>query len=139
MVIGGSLTVWGVVRVVAWVHDLPNRITIDGDALSEALGEAATEFYRDALTNGDSATQAEVLREFSNFVTHDAALRDWIRKEFSGDLKQLRSSSDQDVATLATELLDQLDVQQDVNTVPSTGHYGIAGNQAFLCTHQKPT
>jgi len=122
MILGGLLTAWGVVRVVAWTRDLPNRIVIDGNAFAEALAEATTELYHEALGSGDSATQAEVLREFSAYVTHDAALREWIRTEYSDDLKQLRSSADDEVATVAAKLREQLDMQEDVEAVSPTGH-----------------
>jgi hypothetical protein len=122
MIVGGLLTAWGVFRVAAWVRDLPNRIVIDGDAFAEALGEAVTESYHEGLRNGDSATQAKVLREFSGFAAHDAALREWIRTEYSDDLKQLRSSADDDVATVAAKLLEQLDMQEDVEALSPTGH-----------------
>jgi hypothetical protein len=100
-----GIATWGTIRVIAWARDLPNRIVIDGDAIGDAWGAAATEYYHQALTNGDVTIQRQVLRDFLTAVESDKAISEWIRDEYLSDISDLVSYSDADVAADANSLL----------------------------------
>ena len=100
-----SIAGWTAIKVVAWAHDLPNRIVIDGDGLANAFGTVVVQSYHQGLINGDTQTQRQIIREFTTLVANDAAAQEWVRTEYSTDLRQLSSSPNADVATLAAELL----------------------------------
>ncbi len=103
-----SVAGWTTIKVLAWARDLPNRIVIDGDGLANIFGAAVTQSYHEFLINGDTQTQSQIIRDFSTMVTNDAAAQEWIRTEYSKDLQQLSSSSNAEIAILATELLTLL-------------------------------
>lgn len=110
LLVGGGLTAWSVGRAVVWLRDLPNRIVIDidGDAIAQSLGDAATQSFHAVLTTGDPEKQAKVMQDFSELATIDSTAHEWIQSEFSNDLNGLSSSGNEEVAELATRLLDQL-------------------------------
>ncbi|MBA3316279.1 MAG: hypothetical protein H0T47_23700 [Planctomycetaceae bacterium] len=103
-----SIAGWSAIKVVAWALDLPNRIVIDSDGLANAFGTAVVQSYHEGLTNGDTRTQSQIIRDLSTLVANDAAAQEWVRAEFSTDLRQLSSSPNADVAALAAELLTLL-------------------------------
>ncbi len=103
-----GLVTWGMIRIVAWGRDLPNRISIDGDAIANAFGAAVVEFYHQALSSGDVTIQRQVLEEFSTAAERDVAARDWIRGEYFDDITALALSPDVDVAAESNCLLQTL-------------------------------
>ena len=109
-----SLSAWGVVRVVSWARDLPNRIVIDidGDALADSFGAAVVQSYHEALASDDPQAQRNVIRDFSDAIADDSNARTWIRAEYSDDLTHLSSSSNADVAEDVARLLADM---QDAN------------------------
>ncbi|TWT65038.1 hypothetical protein [Allorhodopirellula solitaria] len=110
-----AASLWGVSITLAWVRDLPNRIVIDEDALSVAIGSIVTESYRAVFRDGDTATQAQVLTEqFLPMVTDDVAGRDWVRDEYRDDLLRLSDSSDAAVASAASAVLAVLERGSDL-------------------------
>ena len=111
-----SIAGWTAIKIVAWARDLPNRIVvdIDGDVFANAFGSAVTESYHQALRNGDSALQLQVLRD--QFVpaiaeNHDHAR--WIRDEYHSDIRVLVDSNDPAVSSAATDLLSRLESDAD--------------------------
>lgn len=117
-------------KVVAWARVLPNRIVIDGDGLGGSLADAVVQSYHEALVNGDSATQSQVIRDFTNLVAHDDTAREWVRTEYSCDLTFLASSPDVDVAALATELLEELAASSNDGSGESTEQKGGFGSRS---------
>lgn len=110
VLIGCSLVGWTAFHVVGWARDLPNRIVIDGDAISKALGQAMEESYHHALRDGDPAMQLQVLNEqFTPAVTENADALGWIRDEYRDDIIALVDSGDSRVAAAAEDLIAILD------------------------------
>ena len=103
-----SIAGWTAIKVVAWVRDLPNRIVFDGDALGNTFGSAVVLSYHEGLINGDVETQSQIIRDFTSLVTNDAAAQEWVRTEYSTDIRLLSSSTNADVAALAAKLLTLL-------------------------------
>ena len=103
-----SIAGWTAIKVVTWVFDLPNRIVIDGDALGNTFGSAVVQSYHEGLINGDILTQSQIIRDFTSLVTNDAAAQEWVRTEYSTDIRLLSSSTNADVAALAAKLLTLL-------------------------------
>ncbi|NNE00880.1 MAG: hypothetical protein HKN47_26495, partial [Pirellulaceae bacterium] len=112
-VVSGVFAAWGVVRVVAWARDLPNRVVIDGDAMADFFSVAVVQAYHDALAQGDSTTQRAVISEFAKLVADDPAGRTWVQSEYLDDLQGLTTSSDPQLAAEATELLAKLSPMPD--------------------------
>ena len=111
-----SFGVWGVVRVVAWARDLPNRIVIDVDGIADSFGTAIVQSYHQALLDGDPPTQRQVMRDLSGLAAENAAAREWIRTEYSDDLTRLTSSANADVAADAARLLANIaESREDAN------------------------
>ncbi len=108
MVLIGTTATWGIYRATVWVRDLPNRISIDEDAMSEAIMTAIIQSYHLALDGDDPEIQKQVLQEFSSYAAEDPAARHWIRTEYMGDLRKLMSSEDPEVSDLARNLIDTL-------------------------------
>jgi hypothetical protein len=108
-----SFGAWGVIRVVAWARDLPNRIVIDVDGIADSFGAAVVQSYHEALLKGDPPTQRQVIRDFSGLVVENAAAQEWVRTEYSDDLRRLASSPDADVAADAAKLLAELVESRD--------------------------
>ena len=100
-----SIAGWTAIKVVAWVRDLPNRIVIDGDALANTFGSVVVQSYHEGLIKGDIETQSQIIRDFTSLVTNDAAAQEWVRTEYSTDIRLLCSSPNAEVAALATKLL----------------------------------
>ena len=103
-----SIAGWTAIKVVAWVRDLPNRIVIDGDALANTFGSVVVQSYHEGLIKGDIETQSQIIRDFTSLVTNDAAAQEWVRTEYSTDIRLLSSSTNADVAALAAKLLTLL-------------------------------
>ena len=103
-----SIAGWTAIKVVAWIRDLPNRIVIDGDALANTFGSVAVQSYHEGLIKGDVETQSQIIRDFTSLVTNDAAAQEWVRTEYSTDIRLLSSSTNADVAALAAKLLTLL-------------------------------
>ena len=103
-----SIAGWTAIKVVAWIRDLPNRIVIDGDALGNTIGTAVVQSYHEGLIKGDVETQSQIIRDFTSLVTNDAAAQEWVRTEYSTDIRLLSSSTNADVAALAAKLLTLL-------------------------------
>lgn len=100
-----SIAGWATIQVVSWARDLPNRFVIDGDGLANAFGTAVVQSYHEGLINGDAQTQSQIIRDLTTLVANHADAQEWVRTEYSNDLRQLTSSRNADVAALATELL----------------------------------
>ena len=103
-----SIAGWTAIKVVAWIRDLPNRIVIDGDALANTFGSVVVQSYHEGLIKGDVETQSQIIRDFTSLVTNDAAAQEWVRTEYSTDIRLLSSSTNADVAALAAKLLTLL-------------------------------
>ena len=103
-----SIAGWTAIKVVAWVRDLPSRIVIDGDALANTFGSVVVQSYHEGLIKGDIETQSQIIRDFTSLVTNDAAAQEWVRTEYSTDIRLLSSSTNADVAALAAKLLTLL-------------------------------
>ncbi len=103
-----SIAGWTAIKVVAWIRDLPNRIVIDGDALANTFGSVVVQSYHEGLIKGDIETQSQIIRDFTSLVTNDAAAQEWVRTEYSTDIRLLSSSTNADVAALAAKLLTLL-------------------------------
>jgi hypothetical protein len=103
-----SIAGWTAIKVVVWVRDLPNRIVIDGDAFANTFGSVVVQSYHEGLIKGDVETQSQIIRDFNSLVTNDAAAQEWVRTEYSTDIRLLSSSPNSDVASLATKLLTVL-------------------------------
>lgn len=103
-----SIAGWTAIKLVAWVRDLPNRIVIDGDALANTFGSVVVQSYHEGLIKGDVETQSQIIRDFTSLVTNDAAAQEWVRTEYSTDIRLLSSSTNADVAALAAKLLTLL-------------------------------
>ena len=103
-----SIAGWTAIKVVAWVRDLPSRIVIDGDALANTFGSVVVQSYHEGLIKGDAETQSQIIRDFTSLVTNDAAAQEWVRTEYSTDIRLLSSSTNADVAALAAKLLTLL-------------------------------
>lgn len=110
MVMGCLFAAWGTSKVVSWVQDLPNRISIDGEAITSAFGTAFTESIHHALKNGDSALQLQIMNEqFLPLIDGNPEAATWVRAEYRSDLLALLTSDDSAVATTASEVIAKLD------------------------------
>lgn len=103
-----SIMGWTAIKVVTWAQDLPNRILIDGDGLADALGNAVTQSYHEALINGDAQMQGDVIKQLTIFAEGDSAAAEWVRTEYSADLAEVASSQDTEIATRASKLIEIL-------------------------------
>jgi len=111
-VMGCSIAGWTAVKVIAWARDLPNRVVIDGDAIANAFGQAATESYHLALRGGDVAIQLQVLDEqFAPLIRQNAEGAAWILNEYGDDITALVDSDDSGVSDAASNLLSMLDAE----------------------------
>lgn len=103
---------WTATKVVAWARGLPDRVTIDGDAMTNSLGQAVTESYHLALREGDSSTQLQVLDEqFVPLIRQDDEGAAWIRNEYGDDIRALVDSEDPAVSAAASSLISMLDAE----------------------------
>jgi hypothetical protein len=114
--IGCSIVGWTAIKIVAWANELPNRIVveIDGDGFANAFGSAVTESYHQALRDGDSALQLQIITD--QFIpaiaeNHDHAT--WIRDEYQNDIRLLVDSNDPAVSSAASDLLSLLESDSD--------------------------
>ncbi len=101
---------WAAVNVLAWIRDLPNRIVFDGDAAVASVGEAVTDYYHQALRNGDSTTRLHVINEqFVPMINEHTEAVTWIRDEYREDIRILIDSEDPRVSDAASDLIARLD------------------------------
>ena len=104
-----GVAAWATVRVVSWLQDMPNRIVFDGGT-AEALSTAVTDYYHLTFREGDPASQVDLLRSFRD-ADEDPDFRDWVRNRFSAEIINLQSSESEDVATLATQVVERFDLK----------------------------
>jgi hypothetical protein len=97
---------WATVRVVTWVSDLPNRISIqiDDEAAGQTVTWLVTESARESLTQPDPKQQLECLRALADGIDTTPDAIPWIQAEFADELATLQQSPDSDVAKLAEKL-----------------------------------
>ncbi len=114
--IGCSIAGWTAIKIVTWARELPNRIVveIDGDGFANAFGSAVTESYHQALREGDTALQLQVISD--QFVPAIAQNHDhskWIREEYHDDIRLLVDSNDPALSSAASDLLSLLESDTD--------------------------
>lgn len=92
---------WAIIGIVTRINDLPNRISIDGDACAAAV----TRFYREALSSDDPRSQRRVIHDLSHWAVRDDTTKAWIREEYSDDIRRLATGDDAELAADAAEML----------------------------------
>ncbi|WP_203329022.1 hypothetical protein [Candidatus Laterigemmans baculatus] len=97
-----GISTWGVVRIVAWASDLPNRVDIQVDG--EAVTWFVTESARATLQQPDPEKQLEGLRALADGVKTNPEVVPWIQKELKSEIDMLRESPDAMVADVAEEV-----------------------------------
>jgi len=96
-----SIAGWTAIKVISWANELP-------DEFAKVFGTIVAQSYHEVLMNGDTQTQSQLIRDFATLVANDAAVQEWVRVEYSTDLRQLTSAPNAEVAALAAELLTLL-------------------------------
>ena len=97
---------WGVVRIVAWAKDLPNRIVIDLDEIP--IESIVAEGTRAALMSEDQSQQLQCLEYLAEGSRSTPEVIPWIQSEFAAELTILCDSPDGRVATLARTLTEAI-------------------------------
>ncbi len=97
-----ALTAWGVVRLVAWAAELPNRINIQFEG--EGVTAFITEGVRMTLRQPDPEQQFECLQMLADGIRTNPEVVPWIQAELESEISTLRNSPDPRVATLADEV-----------------------------------
>jgi hypothetical protein len=126
--VGCTLAGWTAVKVFAWIVDLPNRIVVDGDGLATAFGSAVVLSYHQGLSSGDVETQSQILSGFASLIGNDEAGKEWVRT----DIRQLTSSPNANVASLAANLLTLLSESQESAPRQSTEQKRSSPSDPFL-------
>ncbi len=120
--IASSAAAWSAVSALTWARDIPNRIVIEGGALASSFGTAVSISYHDALRNGDSSIQLQILNEqFAPLLAESAEAATWIRLEFRDDILALVDSANTEVATAAAGLIEIMDSQPEVPVLNNDG------------------
>lgn len=101
-----GLIAWGVVRIVAWASDLPNRVDIQIDG--EAVTWFVTESARATLQQPDPEKQLEGLRALADGIKTNPDVVPWIQAELESEIDMLRKSPDPRVAALAEEVHESI-------------------------------
>ena len=96
------MSLWGVVRIVAWALDLPNRVDIRVDG--EAVTWFVTESARATLQQPDPEKHLEGLRALADGIKTNPEVVPWIQAELGSEIDMLRKSPDRRVAALAEEV-----------------------------------
>ena len=112
--VGCAITGWTALQVIAWARDLPNRIVIDEDAIATTFGAAVTESYHQALRDGDSSLQTQILEEhFAPAIADNPDAAAWIGDEYRDDILALVDSDNPAVSSAASDVLSQLPPEPD--------------------------
>ena len=112
--VGCAIAGWTTLKVVAWARDLPDRIAIDEDAIATTLGAAVTESYHQALRDGDSSLQTQILKEqFAPAIADNPDAAAWIGDEYRDDILALVDSDNPVVSSAASDVLSQLPPEPD--------------------------
>ncbi len=105
---------WTTAKIIHWVQDLPNRITVDVDAAAKLFGSVIIESHHHALANGDSTLQLQIIREqFFPMIDESPEAAIWIWNEYQKDLLALAVSGDSEVSAAASDLVMQLEMVLD--------------------------
>jgi len=76
-----SIAGWTAIKVISWASDLPNEF-------AKVLGTAVVQSHHEGLIHDDTQTQSQIIRDFTTLVANDAIAQEWVRTEYSTDLRR---------------------------------------------------